>query len=237
MAKNPRRMRLSADHVALLPAKIDDPGPMPFESGGPTPDAYYLKAAADLIAAVPPGEDLWLFAFGSLIWNKRFDHVEERVGTARGWHRAFCLGPDTRYRGNPEAPGYMLGITRGGQCKGVVYRMSREGIEANLERLLRTEPPFPPVWMNVLTEKGPVRAFSFAVERKNPGYTGRLAPEVVADALAKSVGKFGSMAEYLHSTVRNLEELGISDSGLWRLQEMVAERIEAANPGRIKPGP
>ena len=100
---------------------------MPHETGGPPSDEYYAGADAGDIIATAPGGEVWLFAFGSLIWNKRFTYDEERTGVARGWHRDFCLGPDTRYRGNPAAPGYMLSLDRGGQCKGMVYRFPPGG--------------------------------------------------------------------------------------------------------------
>jgi cation transport protein ChaC len=65
------------------------------------------------------------------------------------------------------------------------------------------------------------------MDRNHPQYVGRISLEAVADALATAVGIWGSMAEYFYNTVENLEALGIHDRQLWRLQEMVAERIEA----------
>ena len=228
-----RKMRLTEAHVALLPARIDDPGPMPFEGEGLMPDSYYTATTKALIDAVPPGQDMWLFAFGSLIWNKRFTHDEERPGLVRGWHRDFCLGPDTRFRGNTDTPGYMLSLDRGGQCKGMVYRLPREGLAANIEALLRKEPPFPPRWLTVLTPQGAVRAFAFTHPGKGPRYSGHLSDEVVAGALAQAVGMIGSMAQYVYLTVQHLEQLGLCDDRLWRMQEMVAERLERAFPGQL----
>ena len=83
-------------------------------------------------------------------------------------------------------------------------------------------------WLNLRTEDGTIRAFAFVVDRKNPRYVDGLSPEAVAEVLAKAVGMWGSMAEYLRNTVEHLEELGIHDRRLWQLQELVAERIEAA---------
>ncbi len=71
-------------------------------------------------------------------------------------------------------------------------------------------------------------ALAFVIDRNGGRYVGGLSDEQVADALATAVGHRGSMAEYLHNTVRHLEELGLRDGHLWRLQEMVAERIEAS---------
>jgi cation transport protein ChaC len=233
MERSIRKMRLTEAHLALLPARNDNPWPM--HSHAARPDSYYSATTEELISAVPPNGEMWLFACGSLIWNKRFTHVEERPGLVRGWHRDFCLGPDTRFRGNPEAPGYTLSLDRGGQCKGMVYRFPREGLAANVEGLLRKEPPFPPRWLTVATSQGVVRAFAFTHPGKGIDYAGHLADDVVADALARAVGIVGSMAQYVYLTALHLEQLGLCDDRMWRMQEMVAERIELAFPGQIEP--
>ncbi|HEY0919939.1 gamma-glutamylcyclotransferase [Devosia sp.] len=233
MTQRDRKMRLTEAHVALLPARIDDPGPMRLDDDGPRADGDYSATAAALIDALPAGGEMWLFAFGSLIWNKRFTYDEERPGMVRGWHRDFCLGPDTRFRGNPEAPGYTLSLDRGGQCKGMVYRLPRENLAANIEGLLRKEPPFPPRWLNVTTSLGTVRAFAFTHPGKSTEYAGHLSDEAVADALYRAVGMIGSMAQYVYLTVLHLEQLGLCDDRMWRMQEMIAERIELAFPGKL----
>jgi cation transport protein ChaC len=233
MARHNRQMQLTEAHLALLPAKIDDPGPMRLDGEESRPDSYYGATTAALIDAVPPDGEMWLFAFGSLIWNMRFTHDAERPGVVRGWHRDFCLGPDTRFRGNPAAPGYTLSLDRGGQCKGMVYRLPRENLAANIEGLLRKEPPFPPRWLTVVTPEGPVRAFAFTHPGKAIGYAGHLSDEAVADALARAVGMVGSMAHYVYMTAQHLEQLGLCDDRLWRMQALIAARIEQAHPGRI----
>ncbi len=236
MLPSHRRMRLTEAHLALLPARIDDPGPILLDGEEPRPDSYYAKTTAALIDAVPKDGEMWLFAFGSLIWNQRFTSDAERPGMVRGWHRDFCLGPDRRFRGNPAAPGYTLSLDRGGHCKGMVYRLPRAGLSANIEGLLRKEPPFPPRWLTVATAQGVVRAFSFTHPGRRIGYAGHLTDEHVADALARAVGMIGSMAQYVYLTALHLEQLGLCDNRMWRMQEMVAERIELAFPGRIPAG-
>ena len=115
----------------------------------------------------------------------------------------------------------------------MVYRLPREGLAANIEGLLRKEPPFPPRWLTVTTPEGVVRAFSFTHPGKDIGYAGHLADDVVADALARAVGMLGSMAQYVYLTAKHLEQLGLCDERMWRMQEMVAERIEQAFPGSV----
>lgn len=225
MSGNPRpqrRQSLTPDLVARLPSSVPDPGPMA-RTGAP--DGYYAATHAAINAALPVNGHLWIFAFGSILWKRRFDVVEERPAMVRGWHRKFCLGPDTRYRGNPQAPGVMLSLDRGGQCQGMVLRMNPEGRDAALDHLLRNEPPIPPAWVRAATPAGEVRAIAFVTGKAAPGYQGDLAEAEVADRLARAVGMWGSMADYLCNTVSHLEAMGIRDAYLWRMQQMVAERL------------
>lgn len=216
-------IRLTKELVARLPCSIDDPGPMDRPE---TPDSYYTATTAAILRAHGP-QGLWVFAFGSILWKRRFEVVEERAARVRGWHRKFSLGPDTRYRGNPESPGVMLSLCRGGQCRGKVLRVASEGIEAALENLLRHEPPIPPAWVRAMTPQGEVRAIAFVNRPDFIAYCGDLSEVEIADRLARAVGMWGSMAEYLCNTVTHLEEMGIRDAYLWRMQRLVAERLAA----------
>ena len=226
-----RRMRLSEHHLAKVRREIADPGFQPVASNArPATDADYAAVVDGILAAAPPG-DFWVFAYGSLIWNPDYDFEERRVALARGWRRSFCLGWDHRFRGSRDTPGLMLALDRGGQCKGVVHRLPAAGLEANLHRLIRREmsmvpSAFPPRFIGVDTDAGRLTALTFAIDRRSGRYIGGLDAEAIADVLSTACGFRGSMAEYLFSTVSHLEELGIHDRHLWRLQEMVAERIE-----------
>ena len=227
-----RNMRLTAELAARVAAHAGDVQSAPLPEGRrPMTDADYRGAVADMQAGLPSEEAVWVFAYGSLIWKPAFEFVESRAALAHGWHRAFCLGWDRFFRGSPDRPGLMLALDRGGQCKGVAYRLPPDAVEANLDRLARREMllipyPFPPRWIAVKTEQGPLRALTFTMVRKTEFYVGGLSNDAVADVLASAVGRAGSMAEYLFSTVSHLEALDIHDRHLWQLQEMVAERLE-----------
>ena len=84
----------------------------------------------------------------------------------------------------------------------------------------------PPVWVRAQTPQGEVRAIAFVTSKDFVGYCGGLCETEVADRLASAVGMWGSMAEYLCNTVTHLQDMGISDAYLWRMQAMVAERLE-----------
>ncbi|MDP3895405.1 MAG: gamma-glutamylcyclotransferase [Mesorhizobium sp.] len=229
-AKPVRQMRLTAEHVARLAKDIADPGFQQLPGYVQATEADYERTVAGIMAGAP-ADDFWVFAYGSLIWNPCFDFAEKRVALARGWRRSFCLGWDYRYRGSAETPGLMLALDRGGQCKGLAYRLPADAIKANMDQLIRREmsmvpSAFPARWIKVDTADGPLRALTFAINRNSGRYIGDLDADRTADMLATARGFRGSMAEYLFSTVAHLEEMGIHDRHLWRLQELTAERIE-----------
>ena len=124
----------------------------------------------------------------------------------------------------------MMALDRGGQCRGMVFRIPADQAEAALHALFRRElvvkpPGTPPRWLVAITQDGPVRALGFVVDRRSPFYSGKLPPEEVARVLSTAAGHWGTCAEYLHITVSRLEDLGIHDRNLWRLQTLVAEMI------------
>jgi cation transport protein ChaC len=226
-------MALTPDHVALVHRIVEDPGPEPgLVYHG---EADYDEVVRNMLALRPPGRDAWLFAYGSLIWKPEVEHLEARRGTAHGWHRSFCFRI-TRFRATRDRPGLMMALDRGGQCRGILYRLPGASLQAQLGKLFRREftvkpPNSTPRWIRVATEEGPLTALAFVMNRQAPAYVGRLAPEEVAALLAGACGHWGSGAEYLHNTVMHLEEHGIHDRNLWRLQKLVAGRIEdAARP-------
>lgn len=231
-------MRLCERHLAPLRRDIADPGPQLLPGFRPATDADYDELVASLVATRPAG-GFWVFAYGSLIWNPEFDYVERCVARAHGWRRSFCLGWDYRFRGTVEQPGLMLALDRGGQCAGVAYRLPDDALEANLHRLVRREmsmvpTAFPARWIKLSGPQAPATALAFAMNRNSGRYISGLDDGALADVLAQACGFRGSMAEYLFATVARLEELGIHDRHLWRLQELVAERIETAHGGIVR---
>ncbi|RWM02312.1 MAG: gamma-glutamylcyclotransferase [Mesorhizobium sp.] len=225
---------MSDGHMALTPGLVSRVHRI-VEDSGPLPgvvyhtDEDYDAAVQEILASHWRAEDLWLFAYGSLIWRPEIEHIEERIGTAHGWHRSFCLRL-VRWRGTREQPGLMMALDRGGQCKGLVYRLVRHNVEAQLGKLFRREMSVKPStnmprWIPVETDEGHVRAVAFVANRSGTAYAGRLTPEETANVLSKACGHWGTCAEYLYNTVFHLEERGIHDRNLWRLQQLVADRI------------
>lgn len=228
MDRQTRVLSLTAAHVARVHRVIADAGPPPGQQS--QSDVDYAKWVADMIASHPaPDEPTWLFAYGSLIWRPEIAHVGEQGAVLHGWHRSFCLR-QLRFRGSPDFPGLMMSLDEGGQCQGVLFELPRENLAAQLDRLFRREFTVKPNtntprWLTVETDRGPVAALAFVMNRLSPLYCGKMPLEDVADVLARSCGHLGTGAEYLLNTVTELEARGMHDEGLWQLQELVSRRI------------
>jgi len=126
-----------------------------------------------------PREDVWLFGYGSLIWNPTVRFDERRVARVTGWHRAFCLATPAG-RGSVDNPGLVLGLDEGGSCEGVALRISKEVIEAELATLWKREmlsTAYVPRWLDLLDREG--RKFgcgiAFTIDRDGEHYAGDLA--------------------------------------------------------------
>jgi cation transport protein ChaC len=222
-------MTLTADLVARVARVVEDAGPSP--GAVYLTDADYDAIVRDMLAQAPAG-DLWLFGYGSLLWKPGFAYAERRMATVQGWHRSFCLRI-ARFRATRDRNGLMMVLDRGGQCQGMILRVHADQAATILNGLFRRElvvnpPATPPRWLLAQAEDGPIRALGFVIDRRSPFYAGKLPLEDVADVLANAAGHWGSCADYLQNTVAHLEELGIRDRNLWRLQALVAERIMAA---------
>ncbi|MGB3756958.1 MAG: gamma-glutamylcyclotransferase [Rivularia sp. (in: cyanobacteria)] len=170
-----------------------------------------------------PNTDVWLFAYGSLIWNPAFKFTERRVGTVYGWHRRFCLRAPVG-RGTPEHPGLVLGLDCGGSCRGVVYRIPAADVNSELLLLWRREMvigSYIPRWVKVVDGTEEVMAIAFIINRHHPDYAGKMSFENTVNTIATAKGELGSSAEYLMQTVKGLETVGIEDKQLLRLHESV----------------
>ncbi|MEZ5831941.1 MAG: gamma-glutamylcyclotransferase [Dongiaceae bacterium] len=221
-------MALTAELVARCERHEPDPGPE--SSRSYYTDAEYEAASDRLIEQAGTGP-LWIFAYGSLIWKPAIETVDRCRAVAHGWHRAFCLRL-TRWRGSPAQPGLMMGLRHGGFCEGVAYRVADESRRDLLPRLLHREIANDQHltgvrWIDVDTVQGKLRALAFWAEPIGLANWVDLSLPEAAHILARACGHIGSGAAYLFHTVRHLDELGIHDRNLWRLQELVAEEIKS----------
>ncbi|WP_375458052.1 gamma-glutamylcyclotransferase [uncultured Enterovirga sp.] len=191
-----------------------------------TPD-YTVRSDEELdasldstLSAHPAGQDVWVFGYGSLMWNPAFLHEEQRLGTVRGWHRRFCLWL-SRGRGSPDCRGLMLALDRGGVCRGMAFRIAAKRGREELLLVWRREMlsgAYLARWVSVETEAGPVRAVTFVANRAHARYSGPLSEETTADRIRAAAGELGTCLDYFDRTVLALRAFGIRDAALTRIE-------------------
>jgi cation transport protein ChaC len=191
----------------------------------PTPAPHVPDEALD------PDGVLHVFAYGSLIWKPGFPHLSAHPALLHGYHRRFCIWSH-RYRGTPEAPGLVLGLDRGGACRGVVFRVAPDraaGVLAYLDEREMTGGVYHRRILRVrlLDGGGERRAVAFVADRRAGQYCGSLEPDAAAAAIARGHGVMGPNRDYLLQTVSHLRGLGVRDLGLERLAALL-ERDGAA---------
>ena len=196
-------------------------------------DAERAASMHAALAARPEhGDGVWLFAYGSLIWNPTIHFRERRLARATGWHRAFCLNVRAG-RGTPANPGLMLGLKAGGTCVGAAFRIEERLVEQELDILWRREmvaDGYVPRWVTIEDDGGQElgAAIAFTINPEGPSYCGELPEAEVVRRLATARGGLGTGAEYLFNTRDSLRGLGIRDPFVERLAELVAAEMKPA---------
>lgn len=173
-----------------------------------------------------PGEEVWVFGYGSLIWNPAFNFIEKRAAFAHGFHRSFCVETKTG-RGSPEKPGLALALDIGGSCKGLAFQIADSEVEEELLLVWRREMVsgvYKARWIDIRFDGANgkrARAVTFVANRCNDRYVSGLSDIEIASKIADARGAFGTCREYLENTIRQLNELGFRDSGLERIRRCI----------------
>lgn len=169
---------------------------------------------------------LWVFGYGSLLWNPGFEVAESRIATLHDYARSFCM-LSIHHRGTEKDPGLVLALDEasGKSCLGVALRAKAGTEDATLqmlrERELISSAYFETVLPVSLKDGGTVQAVSYVIDRAHGQYC-NFTLEEQARIIAKAVGGRGPNAEYLHNTAAHLSQLGIADADLTWLSRRVA---------------
>jgi len=171
-------------------------------------------------------EDLWVFAYGSLMWRPDFPFVERVEARLLGAHRALCVYSFV-HRGTAERPGLVLGLDHGGTCRGIAYRVSvgnrayavtylrkREQVTSVYREVIR------PIWLRRKPELR-VPGLCYMVDRGHPQYAGRLSLEQQLHHVRQGHGISGANGDYVTATVAALEQLGYRETELHLLAQML----------------
>ena len=172
--------------------------------------------------------DLWVFAYGSLMWRPGFDSAEQIPARLIGEHRALCVY-SFDHRGTPEKPGLVLGLDRGGACRGIAFRVTasrREATIAYLREREQTTHVYREVMRSVWLEddaRRRVSAMAYVVDRGHVQYAGRLALAEQARYVRQGHGRSGNNRDYVLSTVKSIEAQGFRDPKLHQLAGLLRD--------------
>ncbi len=170
-------------------------------------------------------KDLWVFAYGSLMWDPGLDFSELRQAHCYGFQRSFCLW-DEGARGSDEHPGLMLALDNGGECEGIAFRIEAAQLDHETFVLFRREmiaPAYRPVWLSLDTPQGQIEALSFAANHGQENIKPGIALSEQARMIARAEGILGTNYDYLADTHERLALLGIEDR---YISELFASVIE-----------
>lgn len=171
---------------------------------------------------------LWVFGYGSLIWNPGFAHSCAEVARLSGWHRSFCM-TSIHYRGTVEAPGLVLALDRaeGSHCDGLAFMVDAAVRDTTLAYLRERELisyAYSEEWLEIGLASGQrVQALAYVINRDHDQYSGTLPLESQAQIIAKSCGMRGPNCDYLYATADHLAKLGIADDDLGWLSARVRQ--------------
>jgi cation transport protein ChaC len=168
--------------------------------------------------------DLWVFGYGSLMWRPGFDVLERVPARLIGLHRALCVFSYV-HRGTPEKPGLVLGLDRGGMCRGIAFRVAAAKREKTIA-YLRGREQVTSVYLETVRRieledeaRRQVRALTYIVDRGHVQYAGRLSVEQSVHYVRQGHGRSGNNRDYVIETVRALEALGYRETDLHRIAE------------------
>lgn len=178
--------------------------------------------------------DLWVFGYGSLMWRPGFDYLERHPARIMGYHRGFCVYSH-HHRGTPDRPGLVLGLMRGGACRGIAYRVAAAQAEATIA-YLRAREQVTDVYREArvaclrLSDGHRLdKVLTYVADPAHPQYAGRLDLETQARLIAQGVGRSGPNPAYLDDFIAHLRAEGIRDRGLEELQRAVRRELERAS--------
>ncbi|MBX2869643.1 MAG: gamma-glutamylcyclotransferase [Acidiferrobacterales bacterium] len=168
---------------------------------------------------VPEGE-FWVFTYGSLMWNPGFKFVDSSPGIVHGYHRKLCLW-SVRYRGTVDQPGLVLGLARGGSCRGFSYRIDRKNEREVLNYLCDRElitGAYAAQICQVTLESGrKVNATTFVSKPDHPHFARGLADDETIKVVNSAKGFRGCNREYVINTVDHLTEMNIRNTELHKI--------------------
>jgi cation transport protein ChaC len=171
------------------------------------------QSRLDILRAHAEGNDLWIFGYGSLMWNPAIHVAESRPALLKGYSRRFAMRL-VFGRAMPDRPGLMMCLVRGGDCHGIAHRIAAQGVESETRILWMREMlsgAYTPTWVDLDFGQGQTRGVTFVINEAHPRYLPGLEAAEKAARIAVAEGPLGSNRDYLFRTAEALAANGLKD--------------------------
>ena len=191
-----------------------------------------LREASRRAALALHRGDLWVFGYGSLMWDPAFRFADVRRAHVAGQARRFILKDSFGGRGTAERPGMLAALDRGTGCDGLAFRIPADAVEAETDVLWRREmagPAYHATFVSAQTDTGPVRALAFTADHASAAIVGDISRADQVRFIATGAGFFGSSRDYLTNIAGHFATLGIEDAEVASLMAETAAYL-ANNP-------
>lgn len=168
-------------------------------------------------------DDVWLFGYGSLIWNPVVEPIEKRNVKIYGYRRKYCLKSEMG-RGSKKYPGLVLGLNAGGSALGQALKINTKSAPLELDLIWRREMitgAYIPKILKGHTVKGKINMIAFVINKSHENYLCSISEAKTALMISKAQGYLGTACEYLNKTCESLKNLGLRDSYLERLKKRI----------------
>lgn len=190
-------------------------------------DEERAELVGSTLRALGADQELWIFGYGSLIWNPALEFVEQRRCRIQGYQKKFCFWT-TLGRGSEEQPGLMMGLLDGGYCNGVSYRIHPDNAITELDILFRREMltfVYKPTWVKARCVESDTEylALTFVVDPDNYRYVGDLTQDETVRTIAMAEGPLGRNCDYLFQLSEKLDEFGFEETELDELVSSVKQ--------------
>lgn len=181
--------------------------------------------------SLPESRDIWVFAYGSLIWNPCFEYEEKLPAYLRGYHRKLCVISHS-YRGTPKRPGLVFGLDSGGSCHGLAFKIGQDKAQ-DAVNIIRSRELTSNIYQERfvalnLVDGRKVHALAYIVNHEHPKYISNLNAREIFDFVKDASGTSGSNPEYVINTFRGISSFGLRDKNLECLSEKLLVHAQSS---------
>ena len=161
---------------------------------------------------------MWVFGYGSLLWNPGFRYSKKEIARLDGYRRSFSMR-SIHHRGTAANPGLVLALStdKHSFCEGLAFEVE-QGKEVETLDYLRGRELVSSAYLERkvslnLKNGQSIQSLVYIIDEGHAQYC-KLNLDEQAKIIADAKGGRGANDEYLYRTRDKMAELGIKDTGV-----------------------